>query len=118
MTALSDLVGSYIDRFGNTVILTRDRWEHHILPEHHEMARLLWSFGRVLLRPRRITQDTSLMSCRCFYSDGIAPGELVKIIVEYPPDDPNMPLYTPAAGTIITAFLVPTFTRRERQLWP
>jgi len=83
-TALSALVGSYLDRFGNTVILTRAQWEDHIVAEHLDMASLLWSLSRVLRHPRQVNQDTSLEARRCFYRDALVPRKLVKVVVEYP----------------------------------
>jgi len=115
---LDDILGRYIDRFGNTVVLTQHQWGGHILVDHPEIERLLRTFSATLNKPRRVTRDAEFCFARCFYRDGIIPRKYLRIIVNYPADDPMRPLFASVVGTIVTAFLADRFKPEEHQLWP
>lgn len=115
---MSDLVGSYVDRFGNTVVLTGRQWREHLLPKHREMEPLLWCFPRVLSSPSGVTRDTAVSTTRCYYLRGIVPQRVVKIVVDFPPDDPTAPLFSSVVGIILTAFLAVGVKTKEQRLWP
>ncbi len=115
---MDDLVGSFRDRFGNTVVLTQYQWGGHVLVDHPEIEVLLRTFPAVLNLPRLVTRDADFAMTRCFYRDGLVPRQYVKIVVDYPADDLARPLFAPVVGTIVTAFLATQIKPKEQPIWP
>lgn len=115
---MDDLVGSYLDRFGNTVVLTQHQWGGHILVNHPEIEGFLRTFQAVLNRPRLVTRDADFSATRCYYRDGVVPRQYVMIVVDYPADDPARLLFAPVVGTIVTAFLATQIKLEEQKIWP
>lgn len=101
-----------------TVVLTQHQWGGHILVDHPEIEGLLRTFQAVLNNPRPVTRDADFFMTRCFYRDGFVPRQYVKIVVDYPADDPARPLFAPVVGTIVTAFLATLIKPEEQQIWP
>ncbi len=98
--------------------LTLHQWSTPILPRHREVEPLLWCFQRILSGPTRVTRDSAVSTTRCFYGSGFVPEMLVKIVVDYPPDDPSVPLFTPVIGKMLTVFLATSYKSTEVRLWP
>lgn len=120
---MSDIVAIFTARMGHPVVLTRERWEKHILVEHDGMREQLPCIARVLSAPKRITQDANLSTHKCFYRDEVVHGSrsLIKVVDEF--DDPWLYVQprldlTPVQGTIITAYETDKIKRGERRLWP
>lgn len=99
------------DRWQRDIILYEDTWFDHIIFGHPELRHFESAVAKVLEKPYRVMHDAVIADRECYYAQirQVFPGVLIKVCVEFPPDD---------LGFVVTAFLTPSIRMDEAQRWP
>ncbi len=107
-----------VDQWGREIVLTVDRWQTHILPDHPE---LLWNEAGVvqaLTNPTQVMFDKTFRDRENYYRPFTLPPPFdrtyLKVCARFAAPEPGQAV----RGTVVTAYSANIIKPGERQKWP